>query len=288
MDHTISNGIISLTVAELGAEMMSLKKDGCEYLWQGNPEFWASRACNLFPICGRLTDGKYTYKGNTYEMILHGFAKKSLFTVESKSADSIVFLLKANDETKAIYPFDFEYRVTYTLKGDTVEMKYSAKNNGDNTMYFAFGGHPGFNVPLDNGTFADYYVEFAEKAPAEKLLFNSCFTTDCTEPFVLKDGRHLDLKHDLFDNDAIFITKMCDTVTLKSDKSSRSVTVYYPDMKYLGFWHKPETEAPYVCIEPWMSVPAYYKIIDDMETKRDMKALEKGEIYSTHIDITLK
>ena len=289
MNHKISNGIITLEVAEKGAEMMSVQKDGGEYLWQGNPEFWSGRACNLFPICGRLTDGKYTYKGNTYEMVLHGFAKLSDFVLKEQTENKLVFSLKSNDEIKKIYPFDFEYVVTYTLNGATLNIEYSVENAGKETMYFAFGGHPGFNVPLNGeGKFEDYYVEFAEATNPEQLVFEECYMSDKTVPFALENGVRLNLKHDLFVNDAIFLTKMSNKVTLASAKTNRSVTVEYPNMKYVGFWHKPYSEAPYVCIEPWMSVPAYYNVVDDLETKRDMTKLEPGKTFKNNILITIK
>lgn len=288
MNYTIKNDKLTVEISDLGAEMMSIKKDNCEYLWQGDSTYWAGRACNLFPICGRLTNGIYTYKGNEYEMMLHGFAKISKFEMVEQKEDRITFVLKANDDTKKMYPFDFEYFVEYVLNGNTIEMKYTAKNLGDNTMYSAFGGHPGFNVPLDNGTFEDYYMEFKCVKPANKMVFKSCYMSDETVPFLLEDGKILRLKHNMFDNDAIFIKDMCKTVTLKSDKTSRSVTVKYPEFPYLGFWHKPQTEAPYVCIEPWQSVPAYLDVVDDIETKRDLHPLEKGESRSAQIDITIE
>ncbi len=288
MEYIIKNEQLTLVVSSLGAEMMSIKKDGCEYLWQGNAEFWAGRACNLFPICGRLTNGIYTYKGKEYEMMLHGFAKISEFEMISQKEDNILFMLKANEETKKMYPFDFEYYVEYTLNGNTVQMKYTAKNNGENKMFSAFGGHPGFNVPLDNGTFDDYYMEFKCEKPAKKLVFKSYYMSDETVPFELEDGKILHLNHNLFHKHAIFIKDMCKTVTLKSDKTSRSVTVKYPDFQYLGFWHTPKTEAPYVCIEPWQSVPAYLDVVDDIETKRDLYPLEKGQERSAQIDITIQ
>jgi len=288
MNHSISNGIIILEVAEKGAEMMSIKKDGVEYLWQGNPEFWSGRACNLFPICGRLTDGKYTYKGNTYEMILHGFAKVSDFTLAEKTDNSMTFELASNEEIKKIYPFDFKYTVKYTLNGATVEMKYSVVNNGKEEMYFAFGGHPGFNVPLgDSGRFEDYYLEFSKKSAPNALVFENCMMGRGEVPFALEDGLRYHLHHDMFHNDAVFIKDMPDTVTLKSDKTDRSVTVHYPQMQYVGFWHKPDTEAPYVCIEPWQSVPSYYNVVDDFATKRDMNRLVPNAYATAQIDITL-
>ena len=80
MNYTISNDQIEVVISDVGAELMSVKsrKDGTEFLWQGDPTFWGGRAYNLFPICGRLADGKYTYEGETYEMNLHGFVRKSV------------------------------------------------------------------------------------------------------------------------------------------------------------------------------------------------------------------
>ena len=91
MIYTIENDAIRVQVSSVGAELMSLqtKPDGHEYLWQGDATYWASRASNLFPICGRLTDGKYTYRGKTYEMLLHGFARHAEMTVASQQSDAI-------------------------------------------------------------------------------------------------------------------------------------------------------------------------------------------------------
>jgi galactose mutarotase-like enzyme len=52
----IENDLLRVQASSLGAELQSivLKKDGTEYLWQGDPTYWKGRAYNLFPICGRL------------------------------------------------------------------------------------------------------------------------------------------------------------------------------------------------------------------------------------------
>ena len=48
MTLTIQNGLLSLTVDTLGAQMRSLKYKGTEYLWQGDPPFPQSvrRGCH--------------------------------------------------------------------------------------------------------------------------------------------------------------------------------------------------------------------------------------------------
>jgi galactose mutarotase-like enzyme len=291
MLYTIKNNNLSVLISDLGGELMSIKTaDGTEYLWQGNPEFWAGRAYNLFPIVGRLWEGKYTYKGTTYEMALHGFVRKSVLEIKEEKENKIVFSIKANENTLKMYPFEFEYNLIYELTGNTIAITYEVLNTGKDVLPFSVGGHPGFNVPLGGeGRFEDYYLEFDCKSPAKEIIMSErCFVTEEIKDFKLKNGKILPLKHSLFDNDAIVLTDMCKKVTLKSVCCARSVTLEYPDMKYIGLWHKPKSEAPYICIEPWSSLPAYDGKIDDMETKRDMEKLASGERYKNKYTITVK
>lgn len=291
MLYTIENEKIRVAISDVGAEMMSfqLKEDNCEYLWQGDPEFWHGRACNLFPICGRLTEGKYTYRGNTYEMNLHGFARKSTMTMIAQKDDAIRFCLTDTEESLKIYPFHFEFIIEYRLEGTTVHQTFLVRNTDEKNLIFAVGGHPGFNVPLAEGeTFEDYYVEFdCAKEPKKVVMSETCYDTGKREPFPLEDGRRLSLKHSLFDNDAIFLTDVCKGVTLKSRASCKSVHLSYPDMNAVGFWHAPKKEAPYVCIEPWYSLPAYDGKIDDLESKQLMLSLAPGKVYTNTFTITI-
>ena len=292
MLYNIENEFIKVEISDVGAELMSiqLKEDNTEYLWQGNAEYWNGRAYNLFPICGRLTEGKYVYNNQTYEMNLHGFTRKSVLTMIDQTPTSISFQLKANENTRKMYPFDFDLTITYTLDKTSVQTKFTVKNNGKTDMPLAVGGHPGFNVPLGGmGKFEDYYLEFACEAPVKEIVMSpTCYTTRETKPFQLEKGKILPLKHNLFDNDAILLQDMCRKITLKSNVSKKSVTLEYPDLQYLGIWHKPHSDAPYVCIEPWSSVPAYDGEIDDLATKRDMVHLPAGSTYENAFTITIQ
>ena len=290
MIYEIRNESLKVRVSTLGGELMSVQKDGVEYLWQGDPAFWSGRAYNLFPICGRLTEGKYTYRGETYKMDLHGFVRKSELELYAQTENSIAFRLRPNAEISEIYPFDFTYRVFYTLEGNTLKIRYRVRNKGFKPLIFSVGGHPGFNLPLEEGLkFEDYRLEFACEKPAKALVMSpTCFVTDKREPFALEKGRILPLRRDLFDNDAIVLEDMCRKVKLCSDKGKRSVTVDFPDMKYLGIWHAPKKAAPYVCIEPWTSIPSTDGEVDDLERKADMEKLESMEIYRNEWSITLE
>ena len=287
MLYTLKNDNLTVTLSDHGAEIKSVQcACGCEYIWQGNPEYWTGQTPIMFPICGRLTEGKYTYDGKTYEMILHGFARQSDFVGEQLSNTSVRFTLVSNEETRKIYPFDFAFVVEYCLDEKTLSTSLTVRNTGKEILPATVGLHPGFNVPLDNGSFEDWYLEFGNVCyPDQFLLSETCFVTGGKEAFPLEDGKRLRLMHNLFDGDAIFLANTDRSVTLRSDKSRRSVTFRYPDFTYVGFWHSRRTDAPFVCIEPWCGLPAYDGVIDDFAKKNDMFRLLPGSEKTVHATI---
>ncbi|MCI6004854.1 MAG: aldose 1-epimerase family protein, partial [Blautia sp.] len=113
-----------------------------------------------------------------------------------------------------------------------------------------------------------------------------CFVLGKEEFQGLTDGR-LPLKHDLFDEDAIVLENTKGRVALKCEKSPSSIRVEYDDRRYIGFWHCPRTEAPYVCIEPWSSLPSRKGIVEELETQEDLVSLMPGETYTGTIRITI-
>lgn len=292
MLYTIENEYLRVQAASKGAELQSLvlKSDGTEYLWQGDARFWRDRALHLFPIVGRLWGGHYTYRGKSYEMPIHGFANTSEMELVRQTPDSLSFRLRESEATLAVYPFRFQLTITHTLVNRSVMTKMEVRNRDEQDLIFTVGGHPGFNVPVGGeGDFSDWYLEFDRPAQAMSIdMSPDCFLTDSARPLPLEDGKVLPLRHGLFDNDALVLFDMCRAVSLKSAKSARQVRVEYPQMPYLGIWHAPRTEAPYVCIEPWAGLPSYHGRVDDLESKRDMFRLPQGETYENTFVVTIQ
>ena len=290
MDYQIQNDQISLLVSSIGAEMQSLKKDGSEYLWNGDRRYWEDKSPMLFPFVGRLTDGKYSLNGTQYSMGIHGFARFMDYDVTEQSDDRIVFEIKDTDETYALYPYHFLLRISYELDANSIKIGYYVENQSDKAMYFGIGGHPGFRVPLDeNLAFHDYYLEFPQKTRPDRVGFTqTCYLNGINEVFPLKDEKILPMSHDMFDEDAIVLQNVCREVTLKSDKGHRKVTVSYPQCPYIGFWHMPKTDAPYICIEPWASLPSRQDIIEEFNEKSDMIQLLPGAEYKNNWCIILE
>ena len=292
MIHSISNGILKIDISEKGAELFSIKKlsDNCEYLWQGDDKHWEDRSPIMFPICSSVFEKKYTYRGKEYEMGLHGFAQACTFEANQISDTEISFTLHSCEETKKIYPFDFEFKVTYKLDANKLTVKADIKNTGDNTLHAAFGAHPGFNVPLDGkSAFESYYLEFSDPSVPEKIILSpECAVTGETEPLMLEDKKILRLRHDLFSPDGIFMSGMPKQVTLRSETDTRSVTVKYDDMSYLGIWQEYGNDTPFICIEPWCAPPTNDgKTREDIETKKGLFAIPTGNSKSVSYSIEI-
>ena len=289
MIHTIQNKFLTVSAKEAGAELQSiLGADGTEYLWQGDAKYWSDRALNIFPYVARLNEGEYYLDGKRNKMAIHGIAPYRNFTVVENDGTRMVFELRSDEQTYAEYPRRFVFRIVYALQGKTLTVSFRCENLDEKTMYFGLGGHPGFNVPLERGKeFEDYRLRFSEKCDAYRVGFDaSCFVTHADTPFHLEEGTVLSLRHDLFDDDAIVLRDMAREVTLESD-GGHSVTVRYPCMDYLGLWHWPKTDAPYICIEPWCSLPADAGKITVFEEQKDLIRLEPGKTYTNDWTITI-
>lgn len=293
MIYILENDRLKVKISSLGAEMQSILRleDGTQYLWQGDTQYWARRASNLFPVCGRLAGGGYLYQGKKYEMGSHGFARGKEWTVLHQKSDSLTLQLLPDEETLAQYPFQFALEMTYTLADDSLTVTTIVHNEGEAVMPFAVGGHPGFNVPLTEGeVFENYSLGFDEPCQPEWLdtTPDTCFWTGNVKELPLVENQWLPLTHDLFDGDAIFLRNTARGVTLHSTLSNRQVHLAFPDSPFLGIWHTPKTEAPFVCIEPWVASPSPVGGLEDIMEKADMIHLEPGQIYRNTYTITLK
>lgn len=148
---SLRHGRLSAAVDPMGAQLLSLQLDGREYLWQGDPRFWARRAPVLFPIVGSLRDGRAESAQGPCVMGRHGIARNYEHAVVDRAADgsSVAFELRDSAETRAAYPYSFKLNMTYAITGEaTFSQTFRVTNTGDAMLPFCVGGHPAFNVPM--------------------------------------------------------------------------------------------------------------------------------------------
>ena len=290
MDYTIKNNMIEVVISDHGAEVQSVKgaHTGEEYMWQADPEIWGRHAPVLFPIVGRLKNDEYKYQGKTYHMGQHGFARDCDFEVENHTQESITFLLKDNEKTREMYPFKFEFRVNYNLMNNLLEENFSVVNKSDETMIFGVGGHPGFNLPVNNGEEKeDYYFDMHPSIARVKIPLKGAYL-DWNNRSLASTDSFIGLSDELFKDDALIyeLHGHDNKVSLRTDKSKFHINVWTRNAPYVGIWSQYPNTANYVCIEPWWGIADREDADGELERKYGMNHLEPGKEYQAGFSIT--
>jgi aldose 1-epimerase len=106
----------------------------------------------LFPFPNRIKDGKYDYKGHTYQLpineeeygnAIHGLVAFERFTLKEKKQNSASFVY-TYDGNKPGYPFPYIFEIKYTLNKAKLNLDIKIQNNGEITMPYGFAWHPYF------------------------------------------------------------------------------------------------------------------------------------------------
>ena len=284
MVHTLKNDALTVTVADHGAELKSITgNDGTEYLFDGNPTWWKYTSPVLFPIVGKLVNGKYRAEGKEFALPGHGFARTSEFKCVRESADEITFKLNWSDETLKVYPYKFTLEISYVLKKNTVAVIWLVKNVDNKPIYFSIGAHPAIKCPIVEGeNFDDCYLKFnkIEKSARLLLLPTGPLSHERVETL---DGDELNLNYELFKGDAlVFDDLKSDEITIRSRKSSKYVTVQAKGFPYWGIWTPDKGGAPFLCIEPWHGHADFDDFTGDITEKEGINKLEIGQSFGTN------
>jgi galactose mutarotase-like enzyme len=263
----LDSGQLRVAVDPQGAQLSILQDArGRHFLWDGNPAFWSGRAPILFPIVGALNGDEFRWRGRTYSLAKHGFARRRRFEVASVDANAARFRLRPDDETRAVYPFEFELDVDFVLCDNALNVTATARNTGADVMPASLGFHPAFRWPLPGGSSRATHVidfEHAEPAPIRRLDSAGLLKPDAL-PTPLQ-GSQLSLRDDLFEADALIFDHLASRRVRYHGETGPRITVSFPDATHLGIWTKPG--AGYVCIEPWHGVADRADFTGEFDTK---------------------
>jgi galactose mutarotase-like enzyme len=190
----------------------------------------------LFPICGNLPDNVYTYNGQTYSLKQHGFARDLPWSISdqaSQNEGSLVLRLASSDETRAVYPFDFELVFTYTLHHNALTIRQRYINHSAVPMPFSAGFHP--------------YFQAVDKSQLEFDIPGSNFLdqrSQAVHPF----SGSFDLNQD--EIDVAFIGVSRQSASIVDLSQSIRLTLEYSDIfSTLVFWTVKGKD--FYCVEPW-------------------------------------
>ena len=277
MIHTLKNNTLIVRIDSVGAELQSIQnQNGREFLWQGDPDIWASRAPVLFPIIGALKEDTMFYEGKAYEMPKHGIVRYNPTLSVVKSSEKMLQLqLQSTPQTREKYPFDFAFQITYQLDDNALQVTHDIYNQGEEVMFFSVGGHPAFQCPVGEGRlYSEYFLQMEnEETVSSYTLNDDGLISDQTVPGI-EDGQ-IRLHPSLFEKDAlIFKDHTSRRVTLCHDTDGELITVDFPDFSYLGVWAKPN--APFVCIEPWLGLADTIHTNQQFSKKEGIQSLVAG------------
>jgi len=284
-------GTLTAETAAHGAELISLRDDGgTEYIWQGDPAYWAGRNPVLFPIVGSLRGGAVQAGGRTCRMGRHGFARGRDFTLTAHGGDFAAYTLREDAQTLRAYPFPFALEVRHTLRGDGFTTAFTVRNTGTAPMPFCIGAHTAFRCPLRPGErFEDYRLVFerAESAPALPLSEEGLLAA--VPPRVRLEGDTLPLSYGVFDREdtLIFDGLRSESVSLVHGGSGRGVRVSFGGFPMLAFWTAPHKRAPYLCVEPWHGCAAEEGESGAFEDKRHRVLLAPGSSKTLSYTVTI-
>ena len=282
---TIAANGLEATVSSQGAQLMSLKKEGCEYLWQGDERWWPRRAPVLFPIVGSIRGDHATSAAGPISLGRHGIARNCAFELSRAEDDTLVYRLASNEETLARFPYEFELEMSYEIEGEALRQTFYVRNTGEEDLPFVLGGHPAFNIPAGperSDSFDQYRLEFAEDwTYATPRIDTSTGLLDFGSRIdLLSNSRALQLTHGTFDVDTLVFEDVPQRTIRLVGPSGHGVQVDFGGFDFLGVWSA-AGDAPFVALEPWTGCATATDESDVFEEKRGIEILQPGAT-STH------
>lgn len=289
MNCKIESPLFEVEVNKIGAELSSIKskRTGLEYIWEANPDVWGSSAPVLFPIIGMLKGGKYIHENTWYELPKHGFIRNNEnLVVEEQQNNLVRFVLVSDELTKQRYPFDFQFRIQFSIQGSILTVSHQIKNAGDKPMYFSLGGHPAFRCPLSKDeTYDDYELKFDKNETAHTLcvdLKNGLINNKTIS--MLDNSDKIKLTSHIFDNDALIFKDLnSKSISLNHKTRGKVLSVDFSEFTYLGIWAKPK--ANFVCIEPWIGIADNIHHNQQLKDKDGIIKLSAQQVFEASYSI---
>ena len=256
MIYTIKNEYLTASIDSLGAELKSLiDQEGVERMHTPNKETWNRVSPILFPQVSRTPGFLYKVNGKEYNMPAHGFFRNMELLPYKIDKEEISFKITDDEETLKLYPYHFEFEVTYTLKQNQLIVSFIVTNKDDKNLLFMLGGHPGFKVPLyDNERYEDYYLKFENCETVDAMQVVDNFLANVYKPCLTNENK-IQLDHSIFNPDAIVMRGLKSKyVDLLTDLNKKSIRFYFSDFEILAVWSLMNDKANFVCLEPWNGI----------------------------------
>lgn len=173
----------------------------------------------LFPYAGKLDNELFLAAGTTMKQ--HGFGRNKQWSVLERGSGRIRMGIVADDETRAVYPYEFSAEQTCTILATGLLVELLISNRDSKPLPVSPGWHPYFNCPAAQ---KPSVACDAPGFPSGATPNDSEFDFGIVAP---SDGRAQSQVPGL------------GTMRLS----------FSPEMRHLQFWSQPQKD--FICIEPF-------------------------------------
>lgn len=284
---TLKNGNTTMIIDRIGAQIVSLKINGVEVMFQGalKPESaqWKASAKNLFPNPGPVgtsspdgeleveeydNNGKiekyvvYNHNGGNYRGKQHGFAQDEEFKVFGHTEDTCFLSISAErNQTYTQYPYNYKYDIDLSVSEGGLKYASHVRNMDNKPILAGMGWHPAFMLHDDPSRYS--------------IVFKNLAGDDTCE---IEEGREYEIYDNIISNNKSVKfggIKSVDVVLVYTDDEGNKVPYLsmHSEEPYIILWSKNATEKgqkQFICIEPWNTTPRQINNLTTQDKTREL------------------
>ena len=212
----------------------------------------------LFPFAGKCFHNKEAEKwvpssGTPVNMPLHGFAKDADFSIRSIDQAGFEVEMIQAEQHRESYPYDYTFTVIYHFLELSLQISLIMENEGRTPIPWSAGLHPYFQVPWRKDLSLSDHSLFMPAKSVYQYEENGSLTKKIPAN---KNSYRLDAP-DLINNIFSQTTEpKAEISLLNGEETIRISEVGGAETgSRLSFVTWTNLNAPYFCVEPWMSPP---------------------------------
>ena len=237
----IENEILKVSINIKGALLTSIidKRNNEELLYQVEKDSWPFQDVQIFPVIGATN-----YKVNNFKLsspTRHGFIRNMDFKISSLKDDFVELKIKSNEETKKLYPYDFEFIISYKLDFDKLIVSTKIINLSSEELLCMYGSHTAIKAN------EEATLELGKGFTQYKLVDGLISLNETN----ILDSK-IKLTKDYFKKeDTVVIKNIFNDLKLKNGFNHE--IIYSFDAPLFALWSRNDN-ANFVCLEPWWGI----------------------------------
>jgi galactose mutarotase-like enzyme len=253
----LSHGDLQITVARLGAELISLRKGGAGFLYRDGDlsapaSGWKNHATVMGYYVHRLKNESTLYRGEEIRGGTHSFLRHKTFPAPKVTAEALTYTLTEADIAAEEYPLPVNFQITYRLSGDMLMVEFRLENQApDLEAHVSFGLHPGFAC----GAMEQGEVLFLAGRYRRHLAPDN-FLSGQTEELDLPAGPMPFSKKDLPESFLLEPVGVAPVLCFVDQASGRRVELDFSQAPYFTLW---SDGGPFLCVEPCWGLPDHHE-----------------------------